>query len=204
HSKHNSNHVPTRALTLFPLFSLAAALAAYVAIHRTSLIDAPIHSDGYSYYVYLPSWFLHQDPTLQSIADDCCGGAFLAITGIVRWPESGRWVNPHPIGVAIMMAPWFAAAHLLTRWSNLPPDGFSLYYQHAAGLAGLCAFAAGIAILGRFLARFFTPGVVLATLAVVTWGTNLFHYATYDSTFTHPFSFFLVTIPLPLTHPPSP
>jgi hypothetical protein len=179
--------------------TLTAALAAYVAIHKASLIDAPIHSDGYSYYVYLPSWFLHHDVTLQAVADDCCGGTFPAFTSIVKWPETGRWVNPHPIGVAILMAPFFALAHALTRWSNLPPDGFSLYYQHAAGLAGVCAFAAGIAILARVLVRHFSAGVVLATLVTITWGTNLFHYATYDSTFSHAFSFLLVAMLLDLT-----
>jgi hypothetical protein len=191
--------VPLRLSKRFSLIVGLLALAAYVAIHRASLIDAPIHSDGYSYYVYLPSWLLEHDPTLKSVADDCCGGVFPSFTAIVRWPETGRWVNPHPIGVAILTMPFFAAAHVLTRWSNLPPDGFSLYYQHAAGLAGLCAFVAGMVVLERLLSRYFTDGVVLATLVTITWGTNLFHYATYDSTFSHAFSFFLIALLLDLT-----
>jgi len=35
-----------------------------------------------------------------------------------------------------MQAPLFVVAHALTRWTNLSPDGFTLYYQHAAGLSG--------------------------------------------------------------------
>jgi hypothetical protein len=35
--------------------------------------------------------------------------------------------------------------------------------------------------------------VVLATLIVITWGTNLFHFATYDATYSHGYSFALVT-----------
>ena len=31
----------------------------------------------------------------------------------------------------------------------------------------------------------------LITLAVVLLGTNLYHYATFDSTYSHPYSFFL-------------
>ncbi len=175
------------------------ALLAYVAVHTVPWVDAPIHSDGYSYYVYLPSWFLNHDPTLQTVADDCCGGTFPAFTSIVRWPATGRWVNPHPIGVALQMLPLFASAHLLTRWSNLPPDGFSLYYQHAAGLSGLAAFIAGLVVLRRLLSRHFSEGVVAATLATITFGTNLFHYATFDSTFSHAFSFFLIAALLDLT-----
>ncbi len=50
--------------------------------------------------------------------------------------DTARWVNAHPIGVAILQAPFFLVGHALTRWTNLSPDGFTLYYQHAAGLAG--------------------------------------------------------------------
>ena len=33
----------------------------------------------------------------------------------------------------------------------------------------------------------------------MTWGTNLFHYATFDATFSHAFSFFLITLLVALT-----
>jgi hypothetical protein len=185
-----------RAAVWFVAFT---ALAAFAGVWTRGLIDAPIHSDGYSYYVYLPSWFLHHDPSLQGVADDCCGGVLPAFTSIIRWPETGRWVNPHPIGVAILMMPAFAAAHLLTRWSNLPPDGFSLYYQLGAGLSGLLAVVFGLAILGRLLSRYFPDRVVAVTLLALAFGTNLFHYATYDATFSHAFSFFLIAALLELT-----
>lgn len=174
-------------------------LAVYVGVHGAGLIDAPIHSDGYSYYVYLPAFFLAEDPSLQAVADDCCGGSFPAFTSIIRWPSTGRWVNPHPIGTALWTTPFFAIAHLLTRWSNLPPDGFSLYYQHAAGLAGVAAFLAGIAVLGHLLRRHFRDAVVLATLAGLALGTNLLNYATYDATFSHAFSFLLIALLLDAT-----
>jgi hypothetical protein len=191
--------VPTRILRHFCLFSAVSAAVVYVALYAASLTDTPLRSDGYSYYVYLPAWFLHHDPTLQAVADDCCGGVFPAFTSIVRWPPTNQWVNPHPIGVAILMAPAFAAAHALTRWSNLPPDGFSFYYQHAAGLSGVAAFVFGLFCLRSLLSRHYREGVVLAALVAVTFGTNLFHYATYDSTFSHAFSFALVAALLDVT-----
>jgi len=191
--------VPARILKQIGLIAAISALSAYAVVFFLSSNTAPIHSDGYSYYVYLPAWFIHNDPTLQRVADDCCGGTFPAFTNMVRYPLTGRWVSPYPIGVAIMIAPFFALAHALTRWSNLPPDGFSLYYQHAAGLSGVSAFVAGLLFLRAFLRRWFTDGVVLATLVIVTFGTNLFHYATYDSTFSHAFSFMLVAALLDLT-----
>jgi hypothetical protein len=178
---------PGRALAL----AAAACLAGYVYAYASGRAGMPIRSDAFSYYVYLPAWALYHDPSLQAVADDCCGGEFPDWTAIIRWRFTRQWVNAHPIGEAILIAPFFAAAHALTRWTNLPPDGFSLYYQHAAGLAGLCYVIAGLWLLQRLLARHVPPGVATATLAVLLAGTSLYHYATFDSTWSHAFSFAL-------------
>jgi hypothetical protein len=187
------------ALRYFVAAAAVIGLAATVTIHAFNLSDGVFQSDGYSYYVYLPAWFVYGDPTLAAVADDCCGGTFPDYTAIRRWPATGRWVDPHPIGVAIQMAPFFAVAHLLTRWSNLPPDGFTLYYPFIVGLAGLAALLGGLAALRALLSRDHSAGVVLATLVTVTWGTNAFHYGVFDSTFSHAFSFFLIATLLWLT-----
>ena len=78
-------------------------------------------------------------------------------------------------------------------------DGFTLYYQHAAGLAGLFWTVAGLVILRRLLLRHFTDRVTAATLATVLLGTNLYHYATFDSSYSHAYSFFLFSLFLDLT-----
>jgi hypothetical protein len=172
--------------------AIIAALAYFVVFWRLGY--TPIHSDGYSYYLYLPSWAIYHDVSFDALARDWYGGTYPGFTGVVRWPTTGRWVNLHPMGTAILMAPFFAAGDLLSLWSNLPRDGFSLYYQHAAGLAGIVYLLAGLAVLRRILTRHFTDGVALATLVCITWGTNLFHYGVFDGTFSHAFSFFLVCL----------
>jgi hypothetical protein len=169
----------------------AACLAAYVFIYASGLAPAPVRSDGFSYYVYLPSWFIYHDESLASVADDCCGGEFPASTAIIRWPGTHRWVNAHPIGVALMQTPFFLIAHALSRWTNLSRDGFTLYYQHAVGIAGLFWMIAGLWVLGGVLRRHFSDAVSAATLATILFGTNLFHYATFDSSYSHAYSFCL-------------
>lgn len=52
----------------------------------------------------------------------------------------------------------------------------------------------GLLALAAILRRTFSPGVVAATLVVVTFGTNLFHYGTYDTTFSHIYSFCMVVL----------
>jgi len=177
----------------------ALGLAGYLWLFTRPSADEPIRSDGYNYYLYAPSWIIYHDVTLEALARDWNGGSYPGFSGILRWPGTNRWMNRLPIGVAVLMLPFVIAADLLTRWSNLPRDGFSLYYQHAAALAGLAYFLAGLALLRRTLSRYFTTGVTLWTLVAITWGTNLFHYAVYDGTFSHAFSFALVCAVIELT-----
>jgi hypothetical protein len=178
----------------FILLATLLCLAGYVYAYTEGIAGTPIRSDAFSYYVYLPSFLLYHDVTLQAVADDCCGGEFPTWTGMFRWPRTHRWVNVHPIGEAILIAPFFAAAHLLTRWTNLTPDGYTPYYQHAAGLAGLFYVVFGLWCLRRLLLRHFSSGVTEATLATLLFGTSLFHYATFDSTWSHAFSFALFSL----------
>ena len=166
---------------------------------RRGKASPPIRSDGYSYYVYLPSWFLYGDSTLDAVARDCCGGEFPSFTAIIRWPDTERWVNAHPIGVAILQTPFFLIGHALTKWSNLSPDGFTLYYQHAAGISGTFWTIAGLFVLRLVLLRHFSDGVTAATLGALLFGTGLYHYATFDSSYSHAYSFFLLAALLWLT-----
>jgi hypothetical protein len=182
-----------RGVRHFVAATAVIAIFAYVWIFSRPG-DAPIHSDGYSYWVYLPSWLIYHDVTMEALARDWYGGTYPGFTGLLRWPTTGLWVNLHPMGTAILMAPFFVAGDLLSLWSNLPRDGFSLYYEHAAGAAGIAYLLAGLAVLRRVLCRHFSDGVVLATLVSITWGTNLFHYGVFDGTFSHIYSFFLVCL----------
>jgi hypothetical protein len=183
---------------LVPALTLIC-LAGYVFVYATGRAGPPIRSDGFSYYVYLPAWFIYGDTRLGSVANDCCGGDFPEFSAIIRWPRTRRWVNAHPIGVAVLQTPFFLTAHALTHWTNLSPDGFSLYYQHAAGLAGLAWTIVGLVFLHRVLRRHFSAPVSDVTLVAMLFGTNLYHYATYDSTYSHPYSFALFAALIDLT-----
>jgi hypothetical protein len=103
------------------------------------------------------------------------------------------------MGVAVLQTPFFLIGHGLTKWSNLSPDGFTLYYQHAAGLAGTFWTIAGLVVLRRLLRRHFSDGVTAATLVALLFGAGLYHYATYDSSYSHAYSFFLFAAFLNLT-----
>jgi hypothetical protein len=174
------------------------AVCAYVAIYAVPLMANPVRSDGFSYYVYLPAWVIHADPTLEDLSNRRFGGSYPAWSGLTRWPGTERWVNPHQMGVAVLLLPLYLGGHALTLLRHYPVEGFSFFYRHAAGLGGALYLAAGLFFLRRLLERHVPAGVALATLLTITFGTNLFHYATFDSLWSHVYSFSLVACLLDL------
>jgi hypothetical protein len=168
------------------------ATVAYIVIYSAGLARSPIRSDGAGYFIYLPGVVVFGDPTLEAVARDCCAGR-LPAHGISRWPETGRRLNQYPIGVAVLAAPAYIVAHVLTVWMGMPADGFSFLYEHAAGLCGVAAFGLGLAMLRRVLMRSYTPAIVAATLLLIGLGTNLIHYAAWDPLYSHAYSFALIS-----------
>ena len=66
----------TRGVRHFVAAAALLAAVAYTALYSHFQIADQIHSDGYSYYVYLPSLFIYHDPTLTAFADDRYGGPY--------------------------------------------------------------------------------------------------------------------------------
>jgi hypothetical protein len=108
--------------------------------------------------------------------------------------ENGNYLDKYPMGEAILLLPFFLIAHILTILFGLQVNGFSVFYQIFAGLSGVFYMSAGLYFLNKFLRKFFTIKITTITLILVTLGTNLFHYGTYDSIFSHTYSFFLFSL----------
>ncbi len=182
------------------------ALLVYLFTYLENCFGPPIRADGVGYYAYLPAFLIDRDASFVSLADRQFGGELESWTGLRLIPDTGRYLDKFNMGVAVMMLPFFLVAHAATWWMqspaggfawwkfNHPMDGFSLFYQHAAGLAGLVYMILGLAILARVLRRHFTDGVVVATLTVLVFGTNLLHYTAGETVLSHAYSFFLFAL----------
>lgn len=147
-----------------------------------------IRSDGAGYYAFLPALIIHGELSMErGVVPEYEGEA-------PEWlrpsPREGYQLDKFPVGVAVMMAPFFLAAHAATRLLRLPADGFSSLYQGAAALSGVFYGIAGLWLLSRLLERRHRFGVAWTLLAILL-GTNLFHYLSYDVVFSHAYSFFL-------------
>jgi hypothetical protein len=181
-------------LSLFVvMLSGAAALATIYT--RGYVRDEPIRADGVGYYIYLPAAFLDRDVSLVRTVDRSFDGEAENAHSDLRRVEHG-YLGPHQIGEAIMLTPFFAVGQSIAVASGERRDGFSWPYQASAAAGGLLYGVLGLALLGSFLRRWFDRAIVAATLLALTFGTNLFHYLTFDAVYSHAFSFAAVAFVL--------
>lgn len=170
-----------------------AALFAYAFVYINKYSTVPIRSDGEGYYAYLPSYLIYRDPTMKRVAGiEYKQGSHLF--GMHRMPATGFYLDKYPIGEAILLLPFFLAGHCLSLIFGYPANGYSFFYQYSAGLAGLFYMVLGLFFLKKTLKRHFSDTITLITLFTTVFATNLFHYGTYDSIFSHAFSFFLFSV----------
>ena len=101
---------------------IAAAMVLYEVFRLDTIIG---YLDGKLYYQYLPEWFIEKN--------------------------LGFYVK-YPFGTAIMEAPFFLVAHLLTLLINASAaTGYGGFYEYAVGLAGVFYFVAGTMLIFKAL-----------------------------------------------------
>lgn len=186
-------HYSTNKLFVFAFFIVGALLT--ILIYSIGLTGPVLKSDGEGYYIYLPSFFIHEDLNSQDYMQDKFEaydfeGVEHTVNGQVL-NQYGEYFSKYPIGVAILQAPFFVVADVLTQFTGLPRTGFSPIYQIVVGGSALFYFAASLMILLKIFQRYFDRKDYIFPLTALILGTNLLHYVTFDGSFSHIYSFFL-------------
>lgn len=185
-------------------FLTVVFLVGYALSNLAGVFGDPIRSDGVGYYAYLPSLILHGDPTYLKLSGSQYDGTIPGWTGISQ--VDGRYLNRYPPGLAILALPFFCAGHLATLIMQSPPgappgriygfnypaDGFSFFYQHAAGLGGMTLLLTGLVLLHGLLLRYYSRATSTLTVLLLVFGTNLLNYGTGESFCAHNGVFLLV------------
>lgn len=169
-----------RKLVAFLLFIIVIALISDIYIYVNKLNGPTIRSDGLGYYAYLPSIFIYNDITLSHFIGN--------YPGIIV-----SKIDKYPIGTAIMEFPFFFLADCITLLTSEDRDGSNLLYQTAIAIAAIFYLIVGLIFTNKLSLLFFDKTVSFLLLPILTFGTGLFHYATYDASFSHVFSFCLVS-----------
>lgn len=184
-----------KALAAFLLITAFLMLGSIIWVYHIKVLNAPkVYSDGFGYYAYLPA-LLRGDFTFGFIEAE---GWEHSLT-LIR--AAGGMVDKYPVGVAIMESPFFFAAHLISLLrdaltGSATATGYSNLYQYLVLFGGVCYWIAGTVLLYLLLSRYlrYSRRVSLLSCIVITYGTNLFHYASYDACFSHVYSYFLFNL----------
>lgn len=165
-------------------------LISIVWVYHFKVLNAPkVYSDGFGYYVYLPA-ITHGDFTFSFTE------GWEHPLGLKQ--VEGGMINKYPVGTAIMEAPFFLMAHIIcllkdTLTGSYTATGYSNLYQYAILIAGIFYWAVGTTFLYRLLTKYlgFSKNVSVIVCGLITYATNLFHYASYDACFSHIYSYAL-------------
>lgn len=181
-----SHHRPTPST-----LAIAAVMAFFALITwRWSWNQGPpiIRSDAEGYYGYLRAVFINHD----------LGNERLNSTYLHGTPDGT--LNKYFAWEAVMLTPFFLAAHGWAHLSGDVPDGLSTPYLRAIGLAGLVYALLGLLAIRAFLRRSgIAEAAIAAVLLVIGFGTQLVQYASIQPGWSHVYSFCAVSVFLLVT-----
>jgi hypothetical protein len=183
----------------FAFYSLLICFSLSIYYLKTNRLNEQrwkevIVSDGIGYYSYLPALFIYDDLNYSYFYSDSLD--YVAIRfgpGSFCYPVDNKAVNKYYCGEAIVMAPFFFLAEILTYFSGNARDGYSFYYQASVSIAGLFYFLFGLWMLILFLRNQRVKEINIALVILLFFlGTNLFYYVLEQPYMSHGFSFSFV------------
>ncbi|MGZ4048220.1 MAG: hypothetical protein ACXVNN_02590 [Bacteroidia bacterium] len=97
----------------------------------------------------------------------------------------------HPMGISVMLSPFFIVGHWIASWVGAPRDGYSMPYQNSVSIGVLIYLFIGLYFLRKILLGYFSEKITALTLISVTLGTNLLWYSSFEGLMPHAISFSL-------------
>ena len=173
-------------------FIAVLMILAQLYINSIPLNAPPIRSDGHGYYMYLPAFFIYHDPRMTFLDEIDDVGSF---STTYFQSNTGAMVDKYTMGTALLQLPFFLVAHLITLLLNpIGATGFTEYYQIANGVSAAIWYFIGAVFAYKTVCKYIPKKFALLAVIVCTFGSNLFHYATYDASFSHVYSFAMISI----------
>ena len=158
-------------------------------------------SDAYLGYTHAHSWYFDGD---ADYANNMLGAPGFGVADYyaARQSSNGHVIHFWPCGWSIVALPFVALADVATLTHNaifqseLPRDGFSVYYRAIVPLGhvflGIAGLLAAYALAARYVDR---PRAAVAT-GIVWLGTNVGYFISVEHTMTHAASMSFVTMML--------
>jgi len=183
--------------TFFLFFFLCVSL--FYNTKRQTRLDW----DVFGYYLYLPAKFIYNDIQLEKKEAwlDPLISKYKTTEGFYqayKGPKD-KYVLKYTMGLSYAYAPFFFIANIAAPILGYEKDGFSPPYQWMLLIGSFLFSLIGIYFLFKILTRYFSDTIVLATIALLVFGSNYFVMTAYDGLMPHNFVFTFYAILLHYT-----
>ncbi len=179
---------PVRDILIFILIFACGIFLTLNSNVRGGKVRYPgkIWSDAAHYYVYLPATFIYHWKFYRfPYQIDKKFDAF------IQNDKTGKIEAKTTCGEAILLTPFFLAAHASASILHKPMDGFSSFYQVFMLIGCLFYFTLALFLLKKFLDRYYSHAISLSVVLLMALTTQLFFYAYDQALMSHTYSFFL-------------
>ena len=144
--------------------------------------------DVVGYYSYLPAAFIDYDLCLTFITPEN-KTSYSGVKYAYVDDAKGNHIIKYSMGMSVLYAPFFFAAHILASPLGYAADGYSDIYQFFIEFSGLFYLLMGLWYLRKLILQFYDEKITAITLGLVFFGTNVLCYGALDAAMTHAYTF---------------
>lgn len=173
------------------VFELILALTAMFLSIYFMPGESRISSDGFGYYDYLPSLFIHHDIVRK---DDSINSAkYERINKQIGYSNyKDKKINKYHCGTAVLITPFFLVTHLLYPGEH---TGYEWAFQITVLLSTLFYLLFALYFLKKLLLTYGIKQNVIRSLQIVlVFATGVLYYSTIEAAFSHVYSLFAITL----------
>lgn len=188
-------------LLVFAVLAVSACYLAYQGYthfrwtEKNSYKDT-VFSDGSGYYAYLPATFIYKDFRFQFLKEIRRRyGSYDFVMGLFMDAPKEQVVDKYYVGTSVLMAPFFLGTYgcQYLLYGN-PGDGYSRAYQFSVSLSALFYYLLGMLAVFLFLRSYsFSDFTIAFVILALTFGTSLNFYTVYYPSFSHVYSFCVIS-----------
>jgi hypothetical protein len=163
--------------------------------------EVVIKSDGVGYYDYNPSIFIHHD-LIRNSSDSIHNPDLLnrvrAIGNHIYVDYQGRPLNKYAVGTSVLQLPFFLFAYTV---SGANSTGYEQIYQDSIFASGLFYLFCSLLLIRLLLISIkINRWIIFISQILLVFATSITHYTNEESSFSHIYSLFAITLFLFFVH----
>ena len=155
-----------------------------------------LESDAWGYYAYLPAVFIYHDLHFNFYQKIMHEGYFEErLAYEYRVGNDGKVANKYFCGTALVVTPFYIAAHFISAILGYPLDGYNRIYILSVNIAAIFYTMLGLYFLSKILSYYTkSQKTIVIIMFAMAFGTQLFYYSFGEPGMSHVYSFCFINL----------